>query len=469
MNLSLKYKIAIVIFLLEAVMMTAVLWSILGRSLANTEKQIAAAEQVTLDIVGDISRVALLNEDYDRVQGYIESLTDNPGVLKALLVDDRNVIVASSSLSELGENMPKLVDSGTTHWRTNVLDNASGQLGLLIVQFSQQAWIGSYQEIRDLGILIAATGMGMIVVFGLGFGYLLTYRLQKVVQTANQVAQGDYSVRTHLRGRDEVAQVGAAFDTMADVIAEEQRQLAHANQSLEQRVKERTRELEDANHEYESFAYAISHDLRAPLRSVNGFSQALVDDYSDKLDDTARNFLDRIRNSALRMAQLIDDLLTLSRVNRAEISSTRFDISKTCHEVVEELRAEEPSREINIDIQAEMIVQGDPHLIKDALTNLISNAWKFTCKTPNASIHFHSDRKDGDTVYIIEDNGAGFDMDYADKLFTPFQRLHHERDFPGTGIGLSTVQRIIYRHGGKIWTEGRVDQGATFYFTLGDP
>lgn len=467
MNLSLKYKIAIVIFLMEAIMMTALLWSTLGRSLANTEKQIAAAEQGTLDIVGDISRVALLNEDYDRVQGYIESLPDNPGVLKALLVDDRNIIVASSSLRELGEPMPELVDSGIIHWRTNPLDNASGHLGLLIVQFSRQARIDSYQEIRNLGILIAATGMGLIVVFGVGFGYLLTYRLQKVVHTASQLAQGDYSVRTHLRGSDEVAQVGTAFDSMADVIAEERRQLASTNSSLEQRVLERTHALEDANREYEAFAYAISHDLRAPLRSLNGFSQALADDYAAKLDDTARDYLDRIKNSALKMAQLIDDLLTLSRVNRAEIRNTTFDISQVCVEVIEELRADEPARDISIDIQPAMMVQGDSHLIRSALSNLIGNAWKFTGKTSDARIRFYSEQKDGDTVYIVEDNGAGFDMEYAGKLFTPFQRLHHERDFPGTGIGLSTVQRIIYRHGGKIWAEGAIDQGATFYFTLG--
>ncbi len=466
-NLSLKYKIAIVIFLMEAVMMTAVLWSTLGRSLANTEKQISAAEQVTLDIVGDISRVALLNEDYDRVQGHIESLTDNPGVLKALLVDDRHIIVASSSLSELGETMPELVGSGTTHWRTNQLDNVSGQLGLLIVQFSRQARIDSYQEIRNLGILIAATGMALIVVFGVGFGYLLTYRLQKVVQAANQVAQGDYSVRVHLRGSDEVAQVGAAFNTMADVIAQERQQLARANSSLEQRVVERTRELEDANQEYEAFAYAISHDLRAPLRSVNGFSQALADDYASQLDDTARDYLDRIKKNTLKMAQLIDDLLKLSRVNRAEISSTTFDISQVCVEVVEELRADEPAREISIDIQPAVMVQGDPHLIRNALANLIGNAWKFTRKISGAHIRFRCEQKEGETVYMVEDNGAGFDMEYADKLFIPFQRLHHETDFPGTGIGLSTVQRTIYRHGGKIWAEGAINHGSTFYFTLG--
>jgi len=287
------------------------------------------------------------------------------------------------------------------------------------------------------------------------------------VQAANQVAQGDYSVRTHLRESDEVGQVGAAFDTMADVIAEERRQLARANSSLEQRVLERTRELEDANQEYEAFAYAISHDLRAPLRSVNGFSQALADDYASQLDDTARDYLDRIKNGALKMAQLIDDLLTLSRVNRAEINSIAFDMSLVCGAVVEELRADEPTREISIDIQPAMMVQGDPHLIRDALANLIGNAWKFTGKTPDACIRFRCEQKDGETVYMVEDNGAGFDMEYADKLFTPFQRLHHERDFLGTGIGLSTVQRIIYRHGGKIWTEGKINQGATFYFTLG--
>lgn len=467
MNLSLKYKIAIVIFLLETVMMTVVLWDTLGHSLENAEKQIGAAEQVTLGIVSDISRVALLNEDYDRVQGYIESLPDNPGILRARLVDDRGIVVASSSLSELGERVPEPVDGGATHWRTSRIENAAGPLGALSVQFSRQAQLDSFQEIRNRGIAIAAVGMGLIAIFGLGFGYLLTYRLQKVVQAANQVAQGDYSVRTRLRESDEVGQVGTAFDTMAEVIAEERRRLARANSSLEQRVLERTRELEDANREYESFAYAISHDLRAPLRSVNGFAQILADDYGEQLDRQARDYLDRIRNSALKMAELIDDLLTLSRVNRAEISRVSFDISHVCNEVVKELRAEDPSRKVDVQVRPAMMVQGDPHLIRDALANLVGNAWKFTARTPDARIRFHCREENGETVYLVEDNGAGFDMEYVDKLFIPFQRLHHERDFPGTGIGLSTVQRIIYRHGGSIRAEGKTGQGATFFFTLG--
>jgi len=467
MNLSLKYKIAIAIFLLEAIMMTMVLWDTLGHSLENTGKQIAAAEQVTLDIVSDISRIALFNEDYDRVQGYIESLPGNPGVLKARLLDDRNIIVASSSLNELGETVPELVNSDTTHWRTSLLENEAGRLGSLSVLFSQQVQIDSFQAIRNRGIAIAATGMGLIAVFGLAFGYLLTYRLQKVVQAANRVAQGDYSVRTHLRKSDEVGQVGTAFDTMAEVIARERRQLARVNSSLERRIEERTCELEDANREYEAFAYAISHDLRAPLRSVNGFAQILTDDYAEQLDDTARGYLERIRNSALKMANLIDDLLTLSRINRAEICNVSFDMSQVCYEVVEELRADAPAREVSIDIQPGMTVQGDPNLIRDALANLIGNAWKFTGKTPHAHIRIHSRLEDSETVYIVEDNGAGFDMEYADKLFIPFQRLHRERDFSGTGIGLSTVQRIIYRHGGNIRGTGKIGQGAAFYFTLG--
>jgi PAS domain S-box-containing protein len=226
------------------------------------------------------------------------------------------------------------------------------------------------------------------------------------------------------------------------------------------------RALEATNKELESFSYSVSHDLRAPLRGMDGFSKTLLEDYSDKLDATGKNYLERIRAGTQRMGLLIDDLLKLSRVNRVEFKRESVDLSKMVRTMLLTVRKNNPARDVKVSIQKDIIIDGDGHLLEIAITNLIDNAWKFTGKTKNARIEFGTLLKDGKTVMFIRDNGVGFDMTYVDKLFGAFQRLHTTAEFPGTGIGLATVQRVIHRHGGQVWAEGEVGKGATFFFTL---
>ena len=226
------------------------------------------------------------------------------------------------------------------------------------------------------------------------------------------------------------------------------------------------KELEEANKELEAFSYSVSHDLRAPLRSIDGFSQALLEDYADKLDDQGREYLRRIRAASQRMAQLINDLLTLSRVTRAEIHFEEVDLSTIVENIAAELKESQPNRDVKFIIAQNVKAYGDSHLLRIVLENLLSNAWKFTSKHKNAVIEFGAKESDGKRVYFVRDDGAGFDMAYVDKLFVPFQRLHEQDEFEGTGIGLATVQRIVHRHGGMVWAEGEVEKGATFYFTL---
>jgi PAS domain S-box-containing protein len=237
------------------------------------------------------------------------------------------------------------------------------------------------------------------------------------------------------------------------------------NAELEQRVLERTAELEASNKELESFAYSVSHDLRAPLRAIDGFSQILVSSYKNKLDEQGRDYLERISAASQRMGQLIDGLLNLSRIPRAEMRQETVDLSAMVRAIAADLTANEPERNVTFDIQPGLLARGDARLLRSALENLIRNAWKFTGKKTAARIEFGRTQQAG-TIYFVRDDGAGFEMDYADKLFGAFQRLHRVTDFEGTGIGLATVQRIIQRHGGRIWAEGAVDKGATFYFTL---
>lgn len=239
------------------------------------------------------------------------------------------------------------------------------------------------------------------------------------------------------------------------------------NAELEMRVEQRTSQLNDAVKELEAFSYSVSHDLRAPLRAIDGFSNALLKNYLNSLDEQGQDYLQRVRAAANKMGHLIDDILGLSRATRAEMHLQKVDLSAIASEVLAELQNSEPERKAEIMIAPNLIVNADAHLLRIVLDNLLGNAWKFTGKREITKIEVGAVELNDEWVYFIKDNGAGFNLAYADKLFSAFQRLHSESDFPGTGIGLALVQRILRKHGGRIWTESAVDEGATFYFTLG--
>ena len=228
-------------------------------------------------------------------------------------------------------------------------------------------------------------------------------------------------------------------------------------------------ELQRKNKELEAFSYSVSHDLRAPLRVVDGFSRALEDDYAGALDEQGREYLARIRTGAQRMGELIDDLLELSKLSAAQLVRAPINLADIARDVLDELRRRDPARLVAFETDREIIADADDRLMRVVFENLLGNAWKFTARAPAPRISFHKETHAGPTVFAVRDNGAGFDMDLASKLFAPFQRLHDEADYPGTGIGLATVQRILDRHGGRVWAEGAVGQGAAIFFTLAQP
>ncbi len=286
-------------------------------------------------------------------------------------------------------------------------------------------------------VLKFQTAKGWLFVVG---SALLLYLLLRNYQARNEGA-----IRAEQVARDEVRSM---------------------NEQLERRVAERTRQLEAANRELESFAYAVSHDLRAPLRSLSGFSQILLDSAADQLDEGSRKHLHRIQEAGQKMAALIDDLLKLSRLSRSEFNPRPTNLSQLAAEAAAAVRERNADRVIRLEIQPDLVATADARLLRIAFENLLDNAWKYTAKTSDARVQVGAENQAGQMVYYVRDNGVGFDMAYAPKLFVPFQRLHTEAQFAGTGIGLVTVQRIIARHGGRIWAQAQPDHGATFYFTL---
>ena len=346
-------------------------------------------------------------------------------------------------------------------------------------------------DTKDVSDALRLSGVIAIVVLAIAMlaAYALAAALQgrisapilALAETATAVStRQDYSVRAPKLGEDELGTLTDAFNQMLVRIEDQDRELRRYATELEQRVAERTHELQErheavrrnaaellaANQELDAFAYSVSHDLRAPLRSIDGFSHVLLEDYAAQLDQAGRDSLQRVRAASQRMATLIDDLLKLARVTRAEMRTEVVDLSGMARDIVAELQRATPERHVEFAIAPGLQARGDPRLLRVALDNLLRNGWKYTAKQPRPQIEFASTNVNGERAFVVRDNGAGFDMKYADKLFGVFQRLHSAAEFEGTGVGLATVRRIITRHGGRIWAEGAVDRGATFYFTL---
>ncbi len=331
--------------------------------------------------------------------------------------------------------------------------------------FAPLRTLGLYALIIWLVTAAVAAGVGVV------FAFSTARPINRLRDAAIAFARGNRKQRVEIRRRDEIGELASSFNQMADDLSREITDHERAEAEMRQqrdRLAKLTAELGASNRELEAFCYSVSHDLRAPLRSVDGFTRALEEDYGDRLDETAKSYIGRVRAASLRMSQLIEDLLALSRITRGEMRRERINLSAAAREIADELKKAEPDRRVEFVIADGLVADGDGRLVRVALENLMGNAWKFTRKQEDARIEFGVTEHEGKKAYFVRDNGAGFDMSYADKLFGVFQRLHSTKDFEGTGVGLATAQRVIHRHGGEIWAEGTVGKGATFYFTLGD-
>jgi signal transduction histidine kinase len=341
---------------------------------------------------------------------------------------------------------------------------------LLILQqesLADAAWLADFSTQRINAaqhrvVIVIVAGLALIALTTLVAAWLINrgilMPIARLEQATREVSRGNWNFKMDLGGNDEIGEMSRNFDAMTHALRASFTQIQHKND-----------ELAALNKEIEAFSYSVSHDLRGPLRSMDGFSLALLEDYGDKLDDEARDSLQRIRAASQRMGRLIDELLGLSRVTRTELSIKAVNLSAISREIAESLERQQPERSVQWVIDDGMTVQADRSLMHIAMQNLLENAWKFTGKTDKPVIRVGMVEHDGTKDCFVADNGVGFDMAYADRLFGAFQRLHHESEFSGTGIGLAIVQRIFRRHDGKIWAHAKPGHGATFFFNVREP
>jgi signal transduction histidine kinase len=431
-------------------------------------------------ILASNSTAALTFANSDDAGEVLAALQAEPHIRAASLYDENGKLFAQYPANMPSETFPAAPEGDGHRFNGGHLISyqpvvyGSKRLGTLYLKSDLDAM---YERFRLYGLITV-----VIVAASFLLAYALSRHLQRQISqpvlaladTARAVADhGDYSVRAPRIGTGEFVVLTDAFNQMLDriresdsALREREEQLQSLNAELEQRVQERTHKLKEANKELEAFSYSVSHDLRAPLRAIDGFSRILLEEHAEKLDEDGKRVLAVIRSNTQNMGRLIDDLLAFSRLSRKQIEAAPVDMHNLASEVFQQLKSGVADQNIQFNLGPLPDSVGDPVLIRQVLVNLLSNAVKYSRPRAQVVIDVNGRRENGDCIYYVKDNGVGFDMTYAKKLFGVFQRLHSVEEFEGTGVGLAIVQRIVQRHGGHVWAEGKVDQGATFYFSL---
>jgi signal transduction histidine kinase len=419
------------------------------------------------------STAALAFDNTEDAAEILQTLKTEPHIVAAGIYDSKGNLFSKYSKDSANLNFPVHPQPGLYRFGNSFLEGTEPimledrQLGVLYLKSDLNAM---YERLRLYTTVVS---------FVLLASFLLTYLLVKILKknisapiialarTAAIISnKHDFTVRAVKIGNDEIGTLTNAFNEMLEQIQQRDSTLREFNENLEQKVRDRTTQLESVNKELEGFSYSVSHDLRAPLRAIIGYSAMLEEDYADKLDDEARRITAVIRNNTVKMGQLIDDLLAFSRMSRQDMAKARVDMTVVVNEVKESLAAQFDFNRIHWEIQPLPVVPANANMIKQVWVNLISNAIKYSSKREIAQVNIGTYSQNGHMVFFVKDNGAGFNQQYAEKLFKVFQRLHSATEYEGTGIGLALVEKIISKQGGSVWAEGEVDKGACFYFSL---
>jgi signal transduction histidine kinase len=426
-------------------------------------------------IIGSNSSAALLFQDENAAEATLGALRAEPDVLSAGLLTPDGRVFAAYSRDGGPVSAPAAPEPGLAHRYEGgdlvLFQDVALEGSVLGTVFIRSELRELSQRIQRYVAIATAVFLGSLLValaIATRAQRSIAGPIQRLAEAAGAVStRKDYSVRAAVEGEGEVRQLVDTFNAMLAQIQLQDEELRSARDGLEQRVTERTQELTALNDELEAFSYSVSHDLRAPLRHIHGFVDLLQRRAGDSLDETSRRYLDTVAGAAKKMGQLVDDLLSFSRMGRVELRRGRVDLERVVQDVIRELKEQQPGRQVVFQAAPGLPeVPGDPATLRVVMDNLISNALKYTKTRERAEIEIGARPNGEETVIYVRDNGVGFDMKYADKLFGVFQRLHRTEDFEGTGIGLATVRRIVHRHGGRTWAEGEMDRGATFYFSL---
>ena len=472
-NISIRNKLMRIIMLISGivVLMTCVVFflSDFYSFRESTLQNISTYGQ----IISNNSTAALAFESKDDAQEILSALKAEPHIVTASIYDAGGKLFCFYSTTNNINDLPTTAGAigyrftGTSLEGFQPIVQGGKRLGTLYLKSDLGALYGRFK--------LYAIIMGLILCFSFVLTFVLSNFLQRGVstpilalaETAKAISeQKDYSVKATKLSNDEVGLLTDAFNQMLTEIHEQTEKLNEFNQTLEQRVKDRTTELEAANKELESFSYSVSHDLRAPARAIHSYANVFLEDYGHKIDDEAKRLINVILKNGKKMGSLIDDLLAFSQLGRKELIKTSVSMNEVVSNIWNELYKGEEHRNITLDLQELPNAHAEQTTIQQVWVNLISNALKYTRHKPETHIKIYAQEKNGEIIYCVKDNGSGFDMKYYNKLFGVFQRLHSQEEFEGTGVGLAIVERIIGKHGGKIWAESAVDKGATFYFSL---
>ena len=444
------------------------------------KQQITDEFSAIAQIIADRSNAAILFEDNRALSEILSSLSLHQQVSLACTFNSENQLLAeylkpTTELPGSTINQACPTTPGQTHYYfdqahfyiTEPIRVNGETSGFVYIKASTSKLTKEVVTTTFSALALSSLAIFLAFVFARYIQRFITNPLLELQRATSNVSLDlEKMPEVQKHNNDEVGALVDAFNAMIHTIAEQNKIILAHTDNLEQEVTERTKELALANRELEAFSYSVSHDLKAPLRTIEGFSLALEEDYGHQLDSTALHYLNRVRAGSAKMTQLISNLLQLSRVTRLELKKQSIKLSELADKISTELLSDDTERHIQFDIQPNLEATGDPVLVEILLDNLISNAWKYSQKVLNAKVEIGSQQQLGNTVFFIRDNGAGFDMKYASQLFKPFNRLHSAEDFEGTGIGLATVSRIIERHHGKIWVNSAPNKGTTFYFTL---